>query len=149
GKPQTKGSGICDESTPAIGFALFIAERSTDKKWDDSMRQPAMAGLFGMMRFADFDNPLLLEAVGDVLTAGHYNDNAPHLAAQAYILASRKSKTDDEKQRLWQKMDHGPGYIIDAFKPRDAVRDLDAALPKGVKLNAQVRADELAWIKAG
>lgn len=148
GKPQLEPQQQQEENLPALGFAQFIVARSGAKNWDDSVRKPAIVGLTGMMRFADYDNPLLLEALGDALSAGPFNENGSLLAAQAYLLGSRKAKADAEKQRLWQKMSR-VGSSVDGFKPKDAMRALDAALVESLKLQAGVRKDEIAWIKAG
>jgi hypothetical protein len=41
------------------------------------------------------------------------------------------------------------GGSVDAYKPRDTMRSLDAAVAEGARLAAKVRQDELGWIKAG
>ena len=147
-KPQLTEEVSADQALPALGFARFIVSRSGTNKWDENMRKPAIVGLTGMMRFADYDNPLLLEAIGDVLSAGPYKENCSRLAAHAYLLASRRAKEDAEKQRLWQKMSR-VGDSIKSFKPKDVVRVLNAALLESRNLQDQIRMDEIAWIKAG
>jgi tetratricopeptide (TPR) repeat protein len=147
GKPQGEDSPA-EMHVPPMGFALFIGERSRFKTWKDSLRPSALAGILGMMRFADFDNPLLLEALGDVLCAGKFEDNASLLAAEAYLLASRKSSTAVEKQRLWKKMERA-GQTVDNFRPKSVADALNASLATGGQLAAKVRTEEMAWIKAG
>lgn len=147
GKPQRPDEPAEQEVTPT-GFAQFIVERSGAGVWSDRLREPALTGLLGMMRFADYDNPLLLEALGDVLSAGTFKANASLLAAQAYLFASKKSDSDAEIQRLWKKMSR-VGGTVDEFKPIDARRALDVGQTNAAKLTAKVRMDELAWIKAG
>lgn len=151
GKPELGKKTAVERGLDFRGFAAFIMEKTgggrVSQKWQAG-RAEALRGISGMMRFADHDNPLLLEALGDVLAAGIDTENATLLAAQAYLLASRKSKTAAEKQRLWGLM-QSVGDTVDEYKPRDTTRTLDAAVAEGSRLAAQVRQDELGWIKDG
>jgi tetratricopeptide (TPR) repeat protein len=151
GMPQGAEGFSGDTLVRFTGFAPFVAARSgyngKPHEWAKG-RDEALRGITGMMRFADHDNPLLLEALGDMLTVGEFSDNASLLAAQSYLHASRRSKTDAEKQRLWKKMERAGG-TVDEYKPRDTMRALDAALAEGAKFAERVRQDEIAWIKTG
>ena len=151
GKPRAEDTQQGKQSVDYSGFSAFIVKQSgsTDPSpaWKEG-RADALKGILGMMRFADHDNPVLLEALGDVLLTGDFQENASLLAAQCYLLASRKSKTDAEKQRLWKLMEQAGG-TTDEYKPRDTMRTLDAALNEGKLLTDKVRRDELAWIKSG
>ena len=142
---------IVNKTGVGRGFVAFILGRAggggVSQEWKDG-RAEAVRGISGMMRFADHDNPLLLEALGDVLAAGIDTENATLLAAQSYLLASRKSKAAAEKQRLWGLM-AATGGSVDAYKPRDTMRTLDTAVADGTRLAAKVRLDEMDWIKAG
>lgn len=165
GKPELGKKTAIERGLDFRGFAAFIVEKTgglraltaffmekaggdrISQKWQEG-RAEALRGISGMMRFADHDNPLLLEALGDVLAAGVDTENATLLAAEAYLLASRKSKTAAEKQRLWGLM-QSVGGTVDEYKPRDTMRTLDTALAEGARLAAKVQQDELGWIKAG
>jgi tetratricopeptide (TPR) repeat protein len=151
GKPELGKRRLGEGVRDFRGFAAFIVEKSgfrgLPQEWKEG-RAAALRGISGMMRFADHDNPLLLEALGDVLTAGIDTENATLLAAQSYLLASRKSKSSAEKQRLWGLM-ASAGGSVDDYKPRDTMRTLDAATAEGARFAAKIRQDELAWIKAG
>lgn len=165
GKPELGKKTSIERGLDFRGFAAFTVEKTGElrgltaffmektgvgrvsQRWQDG-RAEALRGISGMMRFADHDNPLLLEALGDVLAAGIDTENATLLAAQAYLLASRKSKMAAEKQRLWGLM-QSVGGTVDEYKPRDTMRTLDAAVAEGALLAAKVRQDELGWIKAG
>jgi hypothetical protein len=79
-------------------FAHFLKEKI--KPWDLAANQKAVQSVLGMMRFANHDNPLLLEALGDLLMAqgedtktgdGNPGD-AKALAARAYLLAARRTE---------------------------------------------------------
>ena len=151
GKPEVGKDRPFERALDFRGFAAFIVEktgfRGLPSEWKDG-RVGALRGISGMMRFADHDNPLLLEALGDVLAAGIDTENATLLAAQSYLLASRKSKSAAEKQRLWGLMESAGG-TVDAYKPRDTMRTLDSAVAEGSRLTAKIRQDEIGWIKAG
>lgn len=53
-----------------------------------------------MMGFADYDNPHLQEALGDLLVSGNVRDNAAHLASLCYLHASLKITDPAEKAHL-------------------------------------------------
>src|SRR4051812_16652965 len=55
----------------------------------------------GMMRFANYDSPLLLEALASLLCAGHKPDwDARQLAARALLQASYKTQDAQSLRRL-------------------------------------------------
>lgn len=151
GKPEVGKGRPFKDSLDFRGFAAFIVDKTgfqgLPQEWKEG-RVEALRGITGMMRFADHDNPLLLEALGDVLCAGIDIENATLLAAQSYLLASRRSKASSEKQRLWGMMESAGG-TVDEYKPRDTMRTLDAAMTEGVRFVAKVRQNELIWIKTG
>jgi tetratricopeptide (TPR) repeat protein len=151
GKPRIENTRQFEHSVDYSGFSEFIVKQSgftgPSAAWKEG-RAEALKGILGMMRFADHDNPVLLEALGDVLLTGDFQENAALLAAQSYLLASRKSKTDTEKQRLWKLMEQAGG-TTDEYKPRDTMRTLDVTLAAGRLLLEKVRRDELVWIKSG
>lgn len=145
----------------AVGFAAFIARQemgeisessTTPLKLTEAQRQAAIKGVTGMMFFADFDNPILQEALGDLLNYGKVNVNASQLAALCYLHASEKAPTPEEKSRLKKLMTRA--LIVtpreDERNPEPAMlKTLNAGLAQGQKLNEQVRTDEIAWIAAG
>ena len=151
GKPQSlEFHGGVD--VPALGFAWFLMsqlglDQGSIENWP-KQRDAVLKGIGGMMRFADYDNPLLLEALGDVLCAGHFSQNGTLLACHAYLVASRRSTSDEEKQRLWKKMERAGG-TVDQFRPKDVVTALSVAQRKADAFVARVHRDEAAWIRAG
>ncbi len=151
GKPQSLElhAGV---DVPMCGFAWFLIsrlglEQASGANWP-KQRDAVIKGIGGMMRFADHDNPLLLEALGDVLCAGHFLENGTLLACQAYLVASRRSATDDERRRLWAKMER-VGGTVDEFKPKNVIKALEAAQAEAAAYVARVHKDEAAWIHAG
>jgi tetratricopeptide (TPR) repeat protein len=140
----------------------FLKERSETKfeaegqgrsaQSADSMlqaqRQEAVTAVLGMMRFARHDHPLLLETLGDLLAAGGYKVDANRLAAFAYLRASQTSQSSIEQDRLnliskqLISGSHGSSMSFETLW-----QQLSEGLAKGDELQAQVRADELAWIR--
>jgi tetratricopeptide (TPR) repeat protein len=138
------------------GFAAFTARRAADQagKSDYDLQltrqeqSSALRGLLGMMWFADFDNPLLLEALGDVLIAGDMNTNASQLAALAYLHASRRAANIEEKKRL-HGLFQASLLLIPDVKVENYEKKLDSGLAKGTASFEVIRQEELKWIKAG
>jgi tetratricopeptide (TPR) repeat protein len=155
GEPDDEESGILRKTK---GFARFVAlQQSTsagarDPKEDvfltAKQRDDAIAGVVGMMRFADFDNPILQEALGDLLASGQLDWNASHLAALAYLHAAQKSSDPDDQKRLKERYDWAKRFMMKQ-ENADLERMLANGLAKGKIYADAVRADELAWIAAG
>lgn len=138
-----------------FGFAAFVAHKESTaaghpEKVEITLRQldDAIFGVSGMMRFADFDNPLLLEALGDLLMAGDTRTNAAQLACLAYLHAAVKLTDKAEQQRL-QTSAVAAGIITPDFKIENYASLLEKELAAGQALSKQVQQDELAWIAAG
>jgi hypothetical protein len=90
-----------------VGFARFVIVKQfgedkqasqygsfDDEDWWRPRREElnkATKGVLGMMHFADFQSPVLLEALGDLLVAGGL-DNDTLLAARAYLRAAQVSR---------------------------------------------------------
>lgn len=108
----------------------------------------AVEGVLGMMRFADFDNPLLQSALGDLLALQTTSSKTPQLAAIAYEQALMKTTDPVERDALIvRKLSALPSQSSKEMRIK-LVRKLDDHLEEGRKLAAQVRADEVAWILA-
>ncbi|MFO1483124.1 MAG: hypothetical protein U1F71_07125 [Verrucomicrobiaceae bacterium] len=105
----------------------------------------AIRGISGMMRFADFDNPLLLEALGDVLSAGDVEKSGSKLIALSYLHASRKAVDSSEKQRLRKRFE----LLVEQRDQAGLEVLLDTGLAKGREYVESIRQDELSWIASG
>ncbi len=69
-------------------FVAFLAKRHGVERIGPAERQAAVKGVLGMMRFANYRNPLLLEALGELLHDHDGGWDAKHLSARAYLQAS-------------------------------------------------------------
>ncbi|MCE9520079.1 MAG: hypothetical protein K8R87_11080 [Verrucomicrobia bacterium] len=139
------------------GFAEFIAKRErglnqtqvvTGLTLTPKQQSDALRGLMGMMWFADFDNPVLLEALGDVLIAGEITSNAAQLAALSYLHASQVAPDVSEKTRL-RKFFEAAGKTTMNFKTTSFEELLKRGLTKGKAYYEGVRNDEIEWLKQG
>ncbi len=146
--------GARAEGVP-YGFAAFVLRKESaagghPETAKITLRQldDAIFGVSGMMRFADFDNPLLLEAMGDLLLAGSKATNASQLACMSYLHAAIKTDKADEKQRLRTSAEMAGAYIS-GFKLGPYEKLLESGLTKGRIEAVKVAADEAAWIRAG
>lgn len=155
-EPETSISGDYDRAMGApSGFAAFVARKenpasASSGKRTITLRQldDAIHGVSGMMRFADFDNPLLLEAMGDLLLAGTMKTNAAQLACISYLHAASKANDPAEKKRL-MSLAQSAGLVTVDFKLDRYQNLLQTALAKGQKLSKEVSHDEADWIAAG
>ena len=87
-------------SMAPAGFAAFLikAEDIGDSPADrKALFTSATKGVLGMMRFGNFDSPVLLEALGDLLLGLGYPSDAKQLAARAYLKASYEVKEEATK----------------------------------------------------
>jgi len=113
-----------------------------------AQRSAAIRGVAGMMWFADYDNPHLQEALGDLLLSGDIGDNAANLASLCYMHATLKAIDPAEKARLTEKCEMS-GHGMRGFDIQGVKKNLLAALTKGAEYNETVRQDELKWIAEG
>ena len=141
------------ESVPPLdwrvgGFARFLQDRQGESPLTRDQIQAAVTGVLGMMRFARHDNPLLLEALADLLKAGEPRIDASRLAARCYLKAAGSVpdaaakaayRTHAEKcLKLHQ------GLELSAIEAEFAVEQAEADA-----WYDELRAKELRWIAEG
>ena len=69
------------------GFRHFIVKDLPHKEQSQEA-QRAVEGVLGMMRFGKFDSPILLEALGDLLSEMEYDTGNQQLATRAFLQAA-------------------------------------------------------------
>ena len=125
----------------------------------------AQKGVLGMMHFANYDSPLLLEALGDLLIAWPtYKDDALQLAARAYYRVAQLSEdeaTKDEFKKAAANMVYGHLDYINYRKANRTKRtrpksdleklsaDLNRELAEAQAYFDSIAADERRWIAEG
>lgn len=119
--------------------------------------QNAGEAVLGMMHFADYQSPILLEALGDLLIAGDLDANGTRLAARAYVLAAQSSKdpaTADRyrmmaRQALANQLPYSHSYRPDDVDLPRLENELSAEMARGRDWFAKIEANERQWIADG
>jgi len=134
-------------------YAEFIMFRQGKiSGWmEEDARGAALRGVLGMMLFADHRNPVLLEALGDILEQGNPLKNAVHMADQAYALARDFYGEKTATERLNQKIKEADSNYSSKAAPdfKKLKQAMSAAQAAGEALARRVREDELKWIAEG
>ena len=139
----------------ATGFSTYLALKLHPVKDSDEMkygpqwltgeeRNHALKGVLGMMRFGNYDSPVLLEALGDILSI----DSMSLLAARAYLKASYEVEDAKVKEAYREKAQGAvrqqDGAYIETLEPVFLEE-----LAEAKEWYAQVEQDEARWIAEG
>jgi tetratricopeptide (TPR) repeat protein len=143
-------------ASDTVGFTRFLFEKvqPADQEAQDAEVAKAVKGVLGMMRFGNFDSPVLLECLGDLLIFGGEGDSALHLATRAYLKASYEAKDEDAKAE-YRKIAEMATDSISA--PKTTVRlplanieeQFQEELKQAEAWVQDVFADERRWIAEG
>ncbi len=133
------------------GFREYLADKLGKKSLTHEDSQAAVKGILGMMRFADHKNPLLLEALGDVLVDMNNPDkDATQLAARAYLRAGREVSDAKAKERFKLLALRAMSTRMDRDKEFPQLeRDLETEIRDADKWYATLQRREAQWIKEG
>ncbi len=141
-------------------FLLQIYRKKHDKKSASIKRLPdeeikrAVKGIMGMMKFGNYDSPILLEALGDLLVGSGWAEGARQLAARAYLKASYHPSVSEVKYLYDKKV----GYLLyhqftdrkgERFTLEDLEKSLKDEIEKGTSFYQNIRNDEIRWIQNG
>lgn len=80
------------------GFAKFCEDENAAVPQpvdEEELITEALLGVQGMMNFGHYNSPVLLEALGDLLLAGHRDTDTKRLAARAYLQAAESYEDAD------------------------------------------------------
>ncbi|WP_343910418.1 hypothetical protein [Aquimarina litoralis] len=143
-------------------FYSFLSNKYYNKSGDNLKSkslpnkelQKAIKGVMGMMKFGNYDSPVLLEALGDLLMADGWKKGARQLATRAYFKASFHSKEKATKSLYDQKIaltlyyqytkKGGSRFTIDALE-----KSLKEEIAEGEKYYEEIRETEIGWITNG
>ncbi|MGV3660101.1 MAG: hypothetical protein ACO1TE_07945 [Prosthecobacter sp.] len=138
-----------------VGYAAFVAKKVASRHEKDSELElspdqtlKAIHGVAGMMRFADFNNPLLQEAMGDLLLVGDPRHNAAQMAALCYLHACDEEPDNDRKAILMAKVQLAGQFTHD-FNMESLRQILHTSLAQGDRYFQSIREDEIAWVETG
>jgi tetratricopeptide (TPR) repeat protein len=151
-------SGANDETKRrSRNFGEFVGKRmGHGGLLAGSELQKAVTGVLGMMRFANFENPILLEALGDLLLTGRDPTvDAKRLAARCYLKASYVTDDPVTKTSYRQLAEcaiefqtQGPYNRIQLPLP-ELEHDFQEELADAKTWYEDVKAHELGWIHDG
>ncbi len=145
------------------GFRKFLIDNRTvkvDAKGEElpdrlttEERDSAIKGIQGMMRFGNFQSPVLLEVLGDLL-ADHGNGDAKRLGSRAYLAAARN--TQGETSQAYREMAKSALFmqvIASGSQTAVTVSSIESNLNLEIKNAdtwvAKMHADEAKWIAEG
>jgi tetratricopeptide (TPR) repeat protein len=145
--------------TTMYSFAEFLRPKGSIDRLERSEVEAAVKGIAGMMKFGKHDSPVLLEALGVLLTHRLYDNqhDAKQLAARAFLRASyevpegpaRVSYRQMAVAALFlQRSPNGqpPGGQVSLEQVES---DFQKELEEGRAWYADLRARELSWIRDG
>ncbi len=133
------------EGTNGPGFWRFVSsENEIDLTQRRVSNREATKGILGMMRFGNYDSPILLEALGNLLEM----EGEGQLAARAYLKASYEVRVSKGRNAYVSKANYAVKYQTET-NYSDVERDLRKEIEAGDSFLQQIVDDEKAWIAAG
>lgn len=139
-----------------VGFTKFLFElvQPADQKARDAEVAKAVKGVTGMMHFGNYDSPVLLECLGDLLIYGTEGDSARHLATRAYLKASYEAE-DEEAKAAYREIAEMSTESISSPKANISLslkqieQQFQDELKQAEAWSDTLFADERRWIAAG
>jgi hypothetical protein len=136
-------------------FSEFLATKLGVSELSEQQVAKAIQAILGMMRFANHDNPLLLEALGDLLVTQRPFDAARNLAARAYLHASYVS-ADPNSKEAYRLLARGSlatqtssAFSHDSIPFSDIEANFKKELQDADQWYAALKERELEWIRQG
>ena len=123
----------------SMTFKNFLSNKN---KGIDTSHLKALTGVKGMMKFGNYDSPVLLEVLGDLLYISSENSN--QLAARAYMAAFYKTKKILYKQKAESAISMQHDLSTEKFEI-----DFRKEIKEGEDFYNQIRQDEMEWIQKG
>ncbi len=137
------------------GFWDALApEGDVEKEVRTEQIHSAIKGVLGMMRFGNYDSPILCEALADLLMAD-WNSDAKNLAARALLQASYKVENEQSSAVYRRKAERAlsmqtpDGRSARSVKLAEVEPLFAAELADAKEWCDQVEKDELQWIADG
>src|SRR5205085_2628266 len=131
-------------------FGEFLSKKLGQDRLSLADTQSAIKGVLGMMRFANHENPLLLEALGQLLVTQH----SERLAACAYLKASNVVADESARQAYRELAREAIKLQNDnETHKRLQLSEVDAAFDIELRhadtWYTQLRDSEIRWIREG
>lgn len=137
------------------GFSKYVLETGKIAKDTPAAKleiQKATTGVLGMMRFGNYDSPVLLEALGDLLVSDH--SGAKRLAARAFLKASYAVE-DQESKDAFRVLARGAltlqtqGKSSKQLLLRTLENTLRSEIEEAEKWFSKIESNERNWIQQG
>jgi tetratricopeptide (TPR) repeat protein len=119
-------------------------------------RQRAVKGILGMMRFGNHDSPILLEALGDLMSSYRRDIDSKFLAVMAYLKAAHAVEDEKAKRayqaraaRLLSFLQVKSSARYRGLELEEAERQLAIIIAEAEKLEASITGQEKTWILEG
>jgi Tfp pilus assembly protein PilF len=146
------------ENNVATDFRAFLCQKLGTEQLTFEESQKAVKGVLGMMRFANHRNPLLLEALGDLLVnlnAFETPKDAKNLATRCYLKASYEFSNDEATQQRYRALaERALQMQTSATNPFvqlelvDLEKEFQGQLDDAEKWYAELKNREIGWIQA-
>ena len=132
-------------------FADFLFKKQkVDYKDREAERKKALKGIMGMMRFGNFESPVLLETLADLLMdEGMPKDDGKWLAARAYLKAAYETDDDETVSAAYQMKARFAIKLHEHANIKSVARKFDEELMAANNWWVSVSNDEEKWIEAG
>ncbi len=140
------------------GFYSFLKQnhfKTDDYKKLQQETEKAIQGILGMMRFGNYDSPVLLEALGDLLAPGYVEPGAKRTATRAYLKASYEVDDPKVKQAYFRKAQSAIKMQTINENSSDQIKlsTVEATFKKEIEdaeaWYAKVKQDETNWVENG
>ena len=136
-------------SGEGFGGFVMLSQGIEGSASRDEEADRAIKGVLGMMRFGNYDSPILLEVLGDLLSGKALEEDAPQrLAVRAYLKASYETEDPDAAKRYLAKAKSAIG-TQEGESLSNIEMQLKKEIAEGDAYFAKIEADEKAWIVAG
>lgn len=139
-------------------FYVFLLNKFNMKNKNKELELPreelekAIIGIMGMMKFGNYNSPILLEVLGDLLMNKGGTESARHLACRCYIKAADEVDNLEIASEYWKK-----AFFISntqMIKGKEvSIDDIEILLKQEIKEGniffQQIKYDEISWINSG
>jgi tetratricopeptide (TPR) repeat protein len=141
-------------------FSDFLTQQLRDRDPTSSLNPQlpaAIKAVLGMMRFANFESPILLEALGNLLTGydTHPEIDAKLLAARAYLKASYEVPDGPQRHGYRKMAEDALSMQILRRDQKEQITleqveaEFQKELEEGRSWYAELHEKELSWIRDG
>ncbi len=133
---------------------LDSSKRKKTRRLPEDELEQAVIGVLGMMKFGNYNSPILLEVLGDLLIADGRRKGARQLAARAYFSASYQVEDKKAKEAymkniaivLFHQYTNKQGGKFTIY---DLEKLLKEEIQDGNNFYKQIKNNEIRWIYSG